>query len=432
MAKAILMPQVGQDLTEGKLIELKVKLGDKVKRGDIVAVVESEKATFDVEAFDEGTVIALPYGAGDLAEVLKPLIYVGAPGEKVTEGPEKPSASKPNGALTAKTAPLPGGRQHIASRGSSPLARRLAAQAGVDLSGLEGTGPGAAIIRRDVEKALRDGTPRIARTAAPLAEQSYKLDGPLTLRTLRAGHGMPVVLLHGFGGDLSAWRQIAGSIRLPNPLVAIDLPGHGSSALPTGMLDLAAMTLAIDRGLEAAGIGEVHIVGHSLGAAIAIALATSGRRHVRSLTLLAPAGLGETISGEFLDRFTTAKDEAQLSTAMALLVEDKALLTPTLLRATHAQRTERKLEDGQIRLKEALFPGGRQTFALGEALSHYAGALRIVIGAKDRIIKPSTKAFPASAALHVFPETGHMPQLEQAELTAKLIAATVTGSDAFS
>jgi multidrug efflux pump subunit AcrA (membrane-fusion protein) len=51
MARPILMPQVGQDLTEGKVVAIKVKLGDKVKKGDIVAEVESEKATFDVEAF---------------------------------------------------------------------------------------------------------------------------------------------------------------------------------------------------------------------------------------------------------------------------------------------------------------------------------------------------------------------------------------------
>ena len=72
MARPILMPQVGQDLTEGKIVAINVKLGDKVKKGDIVAEVESEKATFEVEAFETGTVIELPFKVGDMAIVLNP------------------------------------------------------------------------------------------------------------------------------------------------------------------------------------------------------------------------------------------------------------------------------------------------------------------------------------------------------------------------
>ncbi|MEQ8968400.1 MAG: biotin/lipoyl-containing protein, partial [Azospirillaceae bacterium] len=86
MAKSILMPQVGQDLTEGKVIELHVGLGDTVKKGDVVAVVESEKASFEVEAFDDGTVIGMPYSVGDTAIVLEPLIWLGQPGESPPAG----------------------------------------------------------------------------------------------------------------------------------------------------------------------------------------------------------------------------------------------------------------------------------------------------------------------------------------------------------
>ena len=81
MAKPILMPQVGQDLTEGKLIEWRIKVGDTVGKGDIVAVVESEKASFEVEAFEAGTVLELLYEEGATTEVLAPLAFVGEPGE---------------------------------------------------------------------------------------------------------------------------------------------------------------------------------------------------------------------------------------------------------------------------------------------------------------------------------------------------------------
>jgi pimeloyl-ACP methyl ester carboxylesterase len=426
MAKAILMPQVGQDLTEGKLIELKVRLGDSVKRGDIVAVVESEKATFDVEAFDEGTVIALPYHAGDVATVLKPLIYVGAPGETVQADAGAPIATIAAMPVAAAAAPNGAHAPATARHGSSPLARRLAVEAGLNRASLSGSGPGAAIVARDVEKALRELPAR----AKPAAVATYRLDGPLNLRTLRSGIGAPVVFIHGFGGDLSAWRQIAGLIAVPNPLVAVDLPGHGGSRLPDGPLDLAALAVAVDQGLEAAGIEEAHFVGHSLGAAVAIALATSGRRHARSLTLIAPAGLTPTISPAFLDGFVAARDEAQLAAAMAMLVADRALLTPTLVRATHTQRSERQLADGQSRMKQALFADGKLGFALAAALSGYAGALRIIIGEADEVIPwPASLGLPPQAALHRFPKTGHMPQLEQAPLTAALIAATIRGCE---
>ena len=81
MARPILMPQVGQDLTEGKITALNVKVGDKVKKGDIVAEVESEKAVFEVEAFETGTVLEIRYNVGDMGIVLEPMIMVGEEGE---------------------------------------------------------------------------------------------------------------------------------------------------------------------------------------------------------------------------------------------------------------------------------------------------------------------------------------------------------------
>ncbi|MBM3637015.1 MAG: biotin/lipoyl-binding protein, partial [Alphaproteobacteria bacterium] len=93
MADSILCPQVGQDLTEAKVVALHVKLGDKVKKGDIVAEVESEKASFEVESFSSGTVIALPYKVGDTATVLEPLVVLGKEGKSVAYEPKKQAAA---------------------------------------------------------------------------------------------------------------------------------------------------------------------------------------------------------------------------------------------------------------------------------------------------------------------------------------------------
>ena len=85
MARPILMPQVGQDLTEGKITALNVKVGDKVKKGDIVAEVESEKAVFEVEAFETGTVLEIRYNVGDMGIVLEPMIMVGEESGRLEE-----------------------------------------------------------------------------------------------------------------------------------------------------------------------------------------------------------------------------------------------------------------------------------------------------------------------------------------------------------
>ena len=90
MATPVFMPQVGQDLTEGKIVALRIKVGDKVAKGDIVAEVESEKATFEVEAFVAGVVVDVLYKVGDTAEVLKPLLFL----DRLGNGVERSKTSR--------------------------------------------------------------------------------------------------------------------------------------------------------------------------------------------------------------------------------------------------------------------------------------------------------------------------------------------------
>jgi pyruvate dehydrogenase E2 component (dihydrolipoamide acetyltransferase) len=153
MARPILMPQVGQDLTEGKVVAIKVKLGDKVKKGDIVAEVESEKATFDVEAFETGTIIDIRYKEGDTATVLQPLMMVGEEGEGAAAASPvlKVAAPVAAPALVQSSAAVPSLHAAAGSGRSSPLARRLAKEAGLDIRQIPGTGPGGAVVMKDVE-----------------------------------------------------------------------------------------------------------------------------------------------------------------------------------------------------------------------------------------------------------------------------------------
>ncbi len=149
------MPSLGADMDVGTLVEWLVAPGDEVKRGDIVAVVETQKGAIDVEVFESGTVVELVVPVGDEVPVGSVLAHIRTPGETETvvptEGGEQKRPPTPPVAAAASTVPtqLPtGGRGRAA-----PRARKLAADLGVDLSTLEGTGPSGTITGEDVERA---------------------------------------------------------------------------------------------------------------------------------------------------------------------------------------------------------------------------------------------------------------------------------------
>jgi len=182
------MPSLGADMQAGTLLEWKVKPGDRVKRGDIIAVVDTDKAAIEVESFESGVVEQLLVQPGEKVPVGTVLAIIRS--EQMAAGAEaKVSAAAQPAAIRAEVesrlppslteqvpkvppVPLP---PSLAARGgrikASPLARRLAAQLGVDLSTVRGTGPDGAIGRADVENAAA-GKPTPVAAAPPLLPES--------------------------------------------------------------------------------------------------------------------------------------------------------------------------------------------------------------------------------------------------------------------
>ncbi len=139
------MPSLGADMDAGTLLEWRVKPGDAVKRGDIVAVVDTSKAEIEVEIFEDGVIGELLVEEGTKVPVGTPLARVrGAEGEGP---PAQPSPPAPEHVAAAAPAPS----EHHPR--VSPLARRTAERLGVDLAALHGSGPGGAITQADVEQA---------------------------------------------------------------------------------------------------------------------------------------------------------------------------------------------------------------------------------------------------------------------------------------
>ena len=178
MAKPILMPQVGQDLTEGELIELHVKVGDVVKKGDVLAVVESEKASFEVEAYEEGVVLEVLCKVGEMAVVLEPLLILGEAGETLDTASPAPSTAPEKPAKAVSQAPQDTG---TGGTRSSPLARRIATMNGLDVTHIKGSGPKGAVVKADVEAAMQ--TQQIAAPAVSAPVQQPVLSSPLPTAT---------------------------------------------------------------------------------------------------------------------------------------------------------------------------------------------------------------------------------------------------------
>jgi len=187
VAIEVIMPQMGADMTEGTLVRWIKQVGEHVNRGEIIAEIETDKATVELESYESGTVLQHVAGEGDTVPVGDIIALLGAPGEALQGEParkppaetpvrrtidravetvtapeplspsvapmpatELPPAPAPNGAREATPALTPGGRLRV-----SPVARRIAHEAGVDVSTLKGSGPDGRILRRDVEAAMK-------------------------------------------------------------------------------------------------------------------------------------------------------------------------------------------------------------------------------------------------------------------------------------
>ncbi|MBK1882323.1 2-oxo acid dehydrogenase subunit E2 [Luteolibacter pohnpeiensis] len=171
------MPKLSDTMTEGTLIKWHKKVGDSIEIGDILAEVETDKATMEMEAFDEGTITSIMIQEGEKAPIGSVLAVLDGDGSSDAPAEEK-SAAAPAAPATAEAAASPATAPQAAASvtsadGSrvkaSPLARKIAADLKVDLSNVKGTGPGGRIVKADVESAPAGKTSSDASAAAGLA-----------------------------------------------------------------------------------------------------------------------------------------------------------------------------------------------------------------------------------------------------------------------
>jgi pyruvate dehydrogenase E2 component (dihydrolipoyllysine-residue acetyltransferase) len=228
------------------------------------------------------------------------------------------------------------------------------------------------------------------------------------IRYLKQGDGgEPIVLIHGFGGDLNNWLFALPALAEEHTVYALDLPGHGGSSKDVG--DGTGLADSVVGFLDAVGVEQAHLVGHSLGGLVAAQVASRGR--AKSLTLVAPVGAGSPVNQEFLEGFIDAESRRELKPVLQLLFADESLVT-------------RSLVDDVLKYK--------RIDGVTEALRTLAGAAFVdapdvdvpvltIWGAEDRVIPPGPDATVVEGA-------GHSPHMEAAGEVNRLIDRFLTAA----
>lgn len=245
----------------------------------------------------------------------------------------------------------------------------------------------------------------------------------LAFKTL-GGEGQDIVLIHGFGSDRLSWLGNSPALMTLGRVHALDLPGHGESDTDVGDGSPQALMRAVAEALDENRIARAHLVGHSLGGALALLLADQQPQRVASLSLIAPAGLGAGLDRDFPLNYAALADQDAVLAALRRLV-----VRPILINKMTAQRVLTQLDrpgarEALNRIAAGLLSGEA---VLAEAATRIAaGNLpRLVIWGSADAINPIDRARLAEfggTRLEV-PDAGHLPHIENAKAVNEALAA---------
>lgn len=421
----VIMPKVDMDMASGKIVSWHVAEGKAVSKGEPLFDIETDKAAMEIEAPADGI---LHHSAAEGMEIPigAPCAWLYAEGEAVRDQPEafagSDAAVEPvstgRGGAPDKTGVAETGAEHGDNIRATPRARSLAADAGLDIATVSGSGPRGRVQAADVQGAQRARLTRAAPSLPP-AGCHAEIDALAVTRS-RGGTGTPIILIHGFASDASSWAALGTHLK-HRPLIQIDLPSHGKS--PKLRVDsFADLVKSVRRAFDGLGVERAHLVGHSLGGAAGLALADTRPERLASLTLIAPAGLGPDINGAALSGICHASRPESLGPWLRSLVADEAIITDAYVRLAMSGRSAPALRAAQIALADILFPDGAQAFDLRAALNRIETPTRIIWGKQDAIIpwRHALRA-PGKMGLHLFEGIGHMPHIECAAAVGAIV-----------
>lgn len=231
-----------------------------------------------------------------------------------------------------------------------------------------------------------------------------------------------IVLLHGFGGCNDVWREVISSLAPIARTLAYDLPGHGLSLdyPDAGPAKVAAKAILAD--LSARRLRRVHLVGHSMGGAVATLMALAEPEKVASLTLLAPGGFGPEINGPLLRRYAEAKDRPEIRACLAAMSGPHSLPSERIVDVLCDMRGRPGQVPKLVEIAAAMTTDDRQGVIPRERLDGLNMPVMVAWGTDDAVL-PFSQAdgLPAHFHLHHVLEAGHMLAEEAPDLIAEII-----------
>lgn len=363
------MPKWGLSMTEGTVVEWLIEEGTEISKGDEVVEVESEKINNAIESPAEGVLRRRVAREGEVLPV---------------------------GSLLGVIAP---------------------------------SGVPDEEIDAYVEEFLESFDPEEAAAEAGGPEPQTVEIGGRNVQYLKIGEGEgpPLILLHGFGGDINIWvfNQEALS-EAGRTVYALDLPGHGQSSKDVGEGDLDTFVEILAGFMDEVGVEKAHLVGHSMGGAVAGSFALAHRERVASLVLIASAGLGEEINEDYIEGFIAANRRREMKRVLGLLFADPDLVTRRLVNDELRFKRMDGVDEALRAVADKMFPDGSQ--AEGPDLSGLETPVLVIWGQDDQIIPAShTENLSEGARIEILEDTGHMPQMESAGRTNRLIGGFLDG-----
>ncbi len=350
----LIMPKWGLSMKEGKLSDWLIEEGADISVGDEIMEVETDKIANVVEAADPGLLRRRVAVAGEVYPV-RALLGVLAPQD--------------------------------------------VSDADID-SFIE-----AYEMPRVEDEDDADATPQYAFAETSAGRLRY---------AVRGDEGPAVLLIHGFGGDLDNWLFNMDALAEKAKVYALDLPGHGQSIKRIADPGLSGLAKAVRAFMDTVGVESAHLVGHSMGGAVAATVASDAPDRVLSLSLVCSAGLGPEISSAYIDGFVTAVSRRDLKPVLQLLFADAKLVSRAMVDDLLKYKRLDGVLEALTQLSSDLFADGRQSTVLSGQIADLGVRTLVVWGAEDRVIPASHAQNLDGAEVEIIERAGHMVQMEQA------------------
>ncbi|NHN56363.1 acetoin dehydrogenase dihydrolipoyllysine-residue acetyltransferase subunit [Calidifontibacter sp. DB0510] len=367
----VVMPKWGLSMTTGRVTEWLVEEGEEVSAGDDLLEIDTDKIAGALESPAGGVL------RRQIAELDEPV---------------------PVGATIALLAPAEVPEEEIDQ--AAKAAREQLEAGAVE----ESAGP-------EIGKVTVDGR-----------EIAYARMG---------SEGEHIVLVHGYGGDKNSWLFVQEPLSSSYLVDAIDLPGHGESTKDVGDGSLDVLAQAVTGYLAERGIERAHLVGHSLGGAVAIAAAAAAPAQVASLTLIAPAGVGPDINADYLRGFAQAQSRRELQPHLTALFADPSLATRQLADDLMKYKRLDGVDASLNALLATLLDGDRAGIEVAPLLSSTRVPVRVVWGEADAVVPISNAEGLADRAdVTRVPDAGHMAHMEQPSAVVRAVTSAVEATPA--